>query len=62
MFSSYFIQAEQESEVAKEIFEVLNNQVKDELPHILDLRIPYLDPSFECMVSDSYTIKLSFPK
>jgi hypothetical protein len=32
------------------VFEVLNNQLMTELPVLLDLRIPYLDPSFECMV------------
>ena len=32
------------------VFEVLDNQLKTELPQILDLRVPYLDPSFEAMV------------
>lgn len=32
------------------MFEVLNGQLMTELPTLLDLRIPYLDPSFECMV------------
>ncbi|SCZ92673.1 BZ3500_MvSof-1268-A1-R1_Chr5-2g08091 [Microbotryum saponariae] len=42
--------AEQEAETAKEIFEVLDQQVRNDLPQLLDLRVPYLDPSFECMV------------
>jgi len=32
------------------VFEVLNNQLLTEIPQLLDLRVPYLDPSFECMV------------
>ena len=28
----------------------MNNQLVTELPQFLDLRIPYLDPSFEAMV------------
>lgn len=42
--------AEKEYEDAKLIFETLNNQLLEELPQLLDLRIPYLDPSFEAMV------------
>ncbi|PWN53918.1 putative RVS161-protein [Violaceomyces palustris] len=42
--------AEKELEDAKVIFETLNEQLMDELPQLLDLRIPYLDPSFEAMV------------
>jgi hypothetical protein len=43
-------QAEQESDQAREIFEAIDGQLRSELPVILDLRIPFLDPSFECMV------------
>lgn len=32
------------------IFETLDNSLRSELPGLLDLRVPYLDPSFECMV------------
>lgn len=32
------------------MFEALDAQLKEELPQLLDLRVPYLDPSFECMV------------
>lgn len=42
--------AEKQAEDAREVFEVLNTQLMTELPTLLDLRIPYLDPSFECMV------------
>ncbi|GAA6062295.1 hypothetical protein JCM10212_004383 [Sporobolomyces blumeae] len=43
-------QADTEEEQAREIFQALDSQLKEELPQILDLRIPYLDPSFECMI------------
>lgn len=39
-----------EHDEAKEIFEALNEQVVVELPQLLDLRIPYFDPSFEAMI------------
>lgn len=42
--------AQQEHDEAKEIFEVLNGQLIEELPQLVELRIPYLDPSFEAMV------------
>ncbi|KAE8214091.1 hypothetical protein CF319_g104 [Tilletia indica] len=42
--------AEREMEDAKILFEQLNNQLLEELPQLIDLRIPYLDPSFEAMV------------
>ncbi|GAA5873536.1 hypothetical protein JCM16303_001157 [Sporobolomyces ruberrimus] len=42
--------AETEEEQAREIFQALDTQLKEELPQLLDLRIPYLDPSFECMI------------
>jgi len=42
--------AQQEHDEAKEIYEVLNDQFLQEMPILLDLRIPYLDPSFEAMV------------
>lgn len=43
--------AEKEEEEAREIFEVLDAQLRNDLPLILELRVPFLDPSFECMVS-----------
>jgi len=42
--------AEQESAQAEEVFRAMDDQLRDELPQLLDLRIPYLDPSFESMV------------
>lgn len=42
--------AEKEYEDAKVIFEAMNQQLLEELPQLVDLRIPYLDPSFEAMV------------
>ncbi|KAF8575095.1 BAR-domain-containing protein [Ramaria rubella] len=42
--------AQQEHDEAKEIFEALNEQIVGELPQLLDLRIPYFDPSFEAMI------------
>jgi len=42
--------AEQEHETAREVFEYMNQQFMDELPRLLDLRIPFFDPSFEAMI------------
>lgn len=42
--------AQQENDEAKEVFQALNDTFIAELPIMLDLRIPYLDPSFEAMV------------
>jgi amphiphysin len=42
--------AQQEHDQAKEIFDVVNEQITTELPQLLDLRIPYFNPSFEAMV------------
>lgn len=43
-------QAQQEHDEAKQIFDVLNDQLVRELPELLDLRVPYFDPSFEAMI------------
>ena len=43
-------QAEQESETAREIFEAIDHTLRADIPVLLELRIPYLDPSLECMV------------
>lgn len=43
-------QAQQEHDDTKEIFELLNDQLIAELPQLLDLRVPYFDPSFEAMI------------
>ncbi|RMZ90766.1 hypothetical protein DV736_g2016, partial [Chaetothyriales sp. CBS 134916] len=42
--------AEREAEVAKQAYEQLNEQLFTELPQLIDLRVPYLDPSFEALV------------
>jgi len=35
---------------AKAAYEQLNDQLTNELPQLIDLRVPYLDPSFEALV------------
>ncbi|KAI9571155.1 hypothetical protein HD554DRAFT_2078989 [Boletus coccyginus] len=42
--------AQHEHDDAKEVFELLNEQLIAELPQLLDLRVPYFDPSFEAMI------------
>jgi hypothetical protein len=42
--------AEKELEMAKATYEQLNEQLCSELPQLIDLRVPYLDPSFEALV------------
>ncbi|KAM3065621.1 BAR adaptor protein Hob3 [Clarireedia jacksonii] len=42
--------AEKEAEMAKAAYEQLNDQLFNELPQLIDLRVPYLDPSFEALV------------
>jgi len=32
------------------MFDMLNDQLIGELPQLLDLRVPYFDPSFEAMI------------
>jgi hypothetical protein len=44
--------------MAREIYEELNEQLTAELPQLIDLRVPYLDPSFEALVK----IQLTFCK
>jgi BAR domain len=44
--------------MAREIYEELNEQLTAELPQLIDLRVPYLDPSFEALVK----IQLRFCK
>lgn len=41
---------EKELEQAKQVYEQLNEQLFSELPQLIDLRVPYLDPSFEALV------------
>lgn len=42
--------AQQEHDEAKEVFDMLNDQLISELPQLLDLRVPFFDPSFEAMI------------
>lgn len=42
--------AEKELALAKDIYEDLNQQLKEELPQLISLRVPYYDPSFESLV------------
>lgn len=41
---------ERETELTKQAYEQLNEQLFTELPQLIDLRVPYLDPSFEALV------------
>lgn len=58
----YDVQSETEEEQAREIFQALDHQLKEDLPQLLDLRIPYLDPSFECMVRPTLPLAVSLEK
>ena len=42
--------SERDTAVAKQNYEQLNEQLCTELPQLVDLRVPYLDPSFEALV------------
>ncbi|WVR05345.1 hypothetical protein IAU60_002359 [Kwoniella sp. DSM 27419] len=42
--------AQAEHDEARDIFNILNDQLIAELPLLVDLRVPYLDPSFEAMI------------
>jgi hypothetical protein len=41
---------EKEMEMAKAAYEQLNEQLSTELPQLIELRVPYLDPTFEALV------------
>ena len=41
---------EKEEQLAKTAYEAINEQLYSELPQLIDLRVPYLDPSFEALV------------
>lgn len=43
-------QAQQELDEAKEVFDLLNDQLVREIPVLLEQRVPYFDPSFEAMI------------
>ncbi|KAF2861872.1 BAR-domain-containing protein [Piedraia hortae CBS 480.64] len=42
--------AEKECEMAKAGYDQLNDQLRNELPQLIELRVPYLDPTFEALV------------
>lgn len=42
--------SQSELDLAQDVFESINGRLVSEIPQLLDLRIPYLDPSFEAMV------------
>ncbi|QPG74598.1 hypothetical protein FOA43_001929 [Brettanomyces nanus] len=42
--------AERELQMAKEIYDALNDQLKSELPQLIDIRVPWYDASFEALV------------
>ncbi|VEU22125.1 DEKNAAC103162 [Brettanomyces naardenensis] len=42
--------AERELQLAKDVYESLNEQLKTELPQLIDMRVPWYDPSFEALV------------
>ena len=46
----FLFQAQQEHDECKEMFDMLNDQLIAELPQLLNLRVPYFDPSFEAMI------------
>lgn len=50
--------AEKESNMAEDVYQRINTQLTTELPQLIDLRVPYLDPSFEALVK----IQLRFCK
>lgn len=53
--------AESEADQAEQVYRVLDDQVRNDIPQLLDLRVPYLDPSFECMVSRRAVVLLLLP-
>ncbi|KAI9810560.1 MAG: BAR adaptor protein Hob3 [Phylliscum demangeonii] len=42
--------AEREADAGRQAYEALNEQLATDLPALIDLRVPYLDPSFEALV------------
>ncbi|KAJ3039769.1 hypothetical protein HDV00_011896 [Rhizophlyctis rosea] len=42
--------AESEANHARELYETLNRTLLTEIPKLIDLRVPYLDPSFDALV------------
>lgn len=50
LLKNVYLQAQQEHDDAKEVFEYMNTQLIEELPQLLELRVPFFDPSFEAMI------------
>lgn len=50
LLKNVYLQAQQEHDDAKEVFEFMNSQLIEELPQLLELRVPFFDPSFEAMI------------
>ncbi|ORX56893.1 BAR adaptor protein Hob3 [Hesseltinella vesiculosa] len=48
-------QAEQMANVAREMYESVNTVLINDLPQIISLRVPYLDPTFEALVKSQLT-------
>jgi bridging integrator 3 len=42
--------AEKEAQAGKLAYEGINNTLLEELPQLVDMRVPYLDPSFDSVV------------
>jgi amphiphysin len=42
--------AEQEANMAREVYENINGILITDLPKVIELRVPYIDPSFEALV------------
>ncbi|KAI8075191.1 hypothetical protein BC940DRAFT_287681 [Gongronella butleri] len=42
--------AEQEANMAREMYENINSILINDLPKVVELRVPYLDPSFEALI------------
>lgn len=51
--------AEQEANMARELYENLNTILINDLPKVIDLRVPYLDPVFEALVKSQLTFAQS---
>jgi hypothetical protein len=47
--------------MARDVYDSLNEQLTSEIPQLIDLRVPYLDPSFEALVKIQLRCELSVP-
>lgn len=50
LYESKLSQTQSQLAQLETTYETINDQLKDELPKLIDLRIPFLDPSFESFV------------